>query len=236
MAMIKRNLIFRWLKNTFKTGMKRPIEEDEIYEVTNSLRSDKNTREFAELWNEELKKPKPSIIRVIMKLHGFRLIFWGIVFSVLETLSRLVQPLCLGGLVSYFVPNQTEYTINDAYWCAGGIVLSSATMIVSFHPTILYIFKLAAKVRVGCTGLIYRKALRLSKSTTEDGISGKVINLISNDLAKFDIGFAFIHDVWKGPLESIVFGCVIYREIGISAVIGMAFLASFIPLQGENCK
>lgn len=42
---------------------------------------------------------------------------------------------------------------------------------------------------------------------------------------------AFIHDLWRGPIEAAILGYCIYREIGISAVIGMAFLLSFIPLQ-----
>lgn len=31
--------------------------------------------------------------------------------------------------------------------------------------------------------------------------------------------------VWKGPLETVVFLVVIYMEIGLAAVAGMAFLA-----------
>lgn len=85
---------------------------------------------------------------------------------------------------------------------------------------------------MACSGLIYQKTLRLLKSSSEEGQSGKIINLLSNDLAKFDIGLAFLHDVWKGPLEAITFFVVIYMEIGIAAIGGMAFLASFIPLQG----
>lgn len=78
----------RWLKDTFKTGLKRPLIEDDIYEVTNSLKSDKNTREFAQLWEEELKKPSPSILRVMLKLHGFSIIFWGLAYSVFDSFAR----------------------------------------------------------------------------------------------------------------------------------------------------
>lgn len=127
-----------------------------------------------------------------------------------------------------------DVTLNDAYWYASGIVFSTAFMIITFHPFILYIFKTSCKVRVACSGLIYQKTLRLLKSSAEEGQNGKIINLLSSDLAKFDIGLAFLHDVWKGPLEALVFFVVIYIEIGIAAVAGMAFLASFIPLQGKS--
>lgn len=144
-----------------------------------------------------------------------------------------MQPLCLGGLVSYYAPKQTEISSTDAYWYAFGIALSSAVMVFAYHPFILYIVTVAAKYRVGCSALIYRKSMKLSKLSAEDGLNSKVINLISNDLLKFETGLGLLHDIWKGLMQSALFGIVIYFEIGISAVIGMTFLISFIPLQGK---
>lgn len=43
----------------------------------------------------------------------------------------------------------------------------------------------------------------------------------------------FLHDLWKGPSEALLIGYFLYREIGISAVVGIAFMLSFIPLQGK---
>jgi hypothetical protein len=64
-------------------------------------------------------------------------------------------------------------------------------------------------------------------------LHGKVINLLSNDFAKFDLALAFLHDLWKGPFETILLGFLIYREVGISGVIGIVFILSFIPIQCE---
>lgn len=89
-------------------------------------------------------------------------------------------------------------------------------------------------MRVACSGLIYRKVLRLSKSSAEEGQNGKIINLISTDLAKLEEGCTYLHDVWKGPIEALVFFIVIYMEIGVAAFAGMAFLICFVPLQGKN--
>lgn len=79
------------------------------------------------------------------------------------------------------------------------------------------------------------QSLRLTKSTTAtDGLSGKILNLLSNDVGKFDIALAFIHDLWKGPMEALLLGYFIYIEIGYSGLLGMGFLLSFIPLQGRS--
>lgn len=110
--------------------------------------------------------------------------------------------------------------------------MSIFLLLATFHPLILWIFEVGTRMRLGCCGLLYRKALGLSKSATNEGVSGKLINIMSNDLTRFEYALAFLHDIWKGPMEAILFGYFIYREIGISAIIGMAFLLSFIPLQG----
>lgn len=73
----------------------------------------------------------------------------------------------------------------------------------------------------------------MSKSSQVDGLHGRVINLMSNDFGKFDIALCFIHDLWKGPLETILLGYLAYREIGVSGIIGILFILSFIPIQ---CK
>lgn len=96
-----------------------------------------------------------------------------------------------------------------------------------------YAMNTSCKTRVACSGLIYKKALRILKSSTQEGQNGKIINLLSNDLAKFDNAFLFIHEIWKGPLQAILFMIVIHREMQIAGVIGVIFLLAFIPLQGK---
>lgn len=148
---------------------------------------------------------------------------------------RVIQPICVGGFVTYFAEiDGNQVTLNDAYWYATGIVLSTVFLMSIFHPICLYLFKTSWKIRTACSGIIYQKALRLTKSMAEDGQNGKIINLLSNDLAKFDNMIAYFHEIWKGPLEAFVFLIVMYTEIGIAAVVGMAFLLSFIPLQGKK--
>lgn len=139
----------------------------------------------------------------------------------------------MGGLVTYFAQTDSnDITRSHAYWYATGIVLSTAFMVATYHPFVLFLFKLSAKLRVSCAGLIYQKVLRLSKSSAEEGQNGKIVNLISTDLAKFEEGCTYFHDVYKGPIETFVFFVVIYMEIGVAAFAGMAFMICFVPLQG----
>lgn len=138
--------------------------------------------------------------------------------------------------MAYFANGQNSISEQSAYLFAGGIVLCSIVPVLTFHPFIFYIFQVGTKIRLALSGLIYRKCLQISKSASNDGLRGRAINILSNDLGRFDVALCFLHDIWKGPIESLVIGYLMYREIGMSAVIGVAFMLSFIPLQAWAAK
>lgn len=81
-------LIIRYMKPMLMTGWKRPLGDDDIYAVTNSLRSEKNTEEFAKLWDMELKKPNPSILRVILKLYALKVFTLATLFLIGESFAK----------------------------------------------------------------------------------------------------------------------------------------------------
>lgn len=148
-----------------------------------------------------------------------------------------MQPICLGGFVSYFAQrtdDDDDVSLSDAYLYASGIICSAAFLTLTYSPFILYMCNTSYKIRLACSGLIYQKALRITRASTAEGQTGTIINLLSNDLAKFHDGLSFVFDVWRGPFEALVFFIVIYMEIGTAAFAGYAFLASFIPLKGMH--
>uniref|UniRef100_A0A182MB86 Uncharacterized protein n=1 Tax=Anopheles culicifacies TaxID=139723 RepID=A0A182MB86_9DIPT len=98
-----------------------------------------------------------------------------------------------------------------------------------FHCYQLYLLQVGMKIRIGSCALIYRKILSLSNTT--DGLSGTVINLMANDVSRFDYAVIFFHDLWKGPVELVIVAVLVYREIGPAGLIGIGFLLLFIPIQ-----
>lgn len=72
----------------FKIGLSRAIEEDDIYAVPNSMRSDRNTEHFAKLWQLELQRKNPSILRVIFNVYGIEVCMTCLLYSVAEILAK----------------------------------------------------------------------------------------------------------------------------------------------------
>lgn len=72
-------------------GLKRPIVEDELYTVLNSMKSAENTEKLAKLWEHEKKRRKPSLLRAMLNLYGYRVATVGFIYSICDTLSQYVN-------------------------------------------------------------------------------------------------------------------------------------------------
>lgn len=146
----------------------------------------------------------------------------------------MVQPLAIGRLVLYFQSNGTDKpSETEAYIAACVIVACLVIDAFVAHPSMMGLMHIAMKLRVSCSALIYRKTLRLSRKALGQTTIGQLVNLLSNDVSKFDQGFLLCHFVWVGPIQTAVGTYMLYRTIGVSAFFGMAFLLSFIPLQSN---
>jgi ATP-binding cassette subfamily C (CFTR/MRP) protein 4 len=220
---------------TFIQGFKRDLEESDLTETLTEHKSSRLGNKMEKAWKaEEIRamkaKSTPSLQRVLFKVFGVEFIFYGIVLALSEAI-RVVQPLALGQLLSFYQPYQTEISKNDAYLYAGGVVLCSLINIAFSHPYMMGVLHLGMKMRIACCSLIYRKSLKLSKTALGQTTAGQVVNLLSNDVNRFDVAVIFAHQLWVGPVETIVCTYLMYLHVGYSAIIGVAFLLMFIPLQ-----
>ncbi|KZC06945.1 Multidrug resistance-associated protein 4 [Dufourea novaeangliae] len=147
-----------------------------------------------------------------------------------DATRSVLQPLFLGRLLKYY--SSDEITKSEAYLYATGVILCSGLIIFVLHPYMMAILHMGMKMRVACCSLIYRKALKLSRTALGETTVGQAVNLLSNDVNRFDVSIIFLHYLWIGPLETIIIMYFMYREVEVSAVIGVATLLMFIPLQG----
>ncbi|XP_063103008.1 ATP-binding cassette sub-family C member 4 isoform X3 [Cavia porcellus] len=75
------------------------------------------------------------------------------------------------------------------------------------------------------------EALRLSNVALGKTTTGQIVNLLSNDVNKFDQVTIFLHFLWAGPLQAIAVTVLLWMEIGVSCLAGMAVLIILLPLQ-----
>uniref|UniRef100_A0A4W2CUZ4 ATP binding cassette subfamily C member 4 n=1 Tax=Bos indicus x Bos taurus TaxID=30522 RepID=A0A4W2CUZ4_BOBOX len=70
------------------------------------------------------------------------------------------------------------------------------------------------------------ETLRLSNSDMGKTTTGQIVNLLSNDVNRFDRVsiMMFLHFLWTGPLMAITVIILLWMEIGISCLAGMALI------------
>lgn len=67
--------------------------------------------------------------------------------------------------------------------------------------------------------------------------AGHIVNLISNDANRLDMGFVFAHYLWILPLQTLLIGYLIWIRMGYAAIIGVvALLLQTIPVQVSLTK
>ncbi|KAK5646882.1 hypothetical protein RI129_005346 [Pyrocoelia pectoralis] len=237
----------------FLKASKNVFEVSDLYETLSSQQSKLLGDRIAKIWRKEelnaLKlNKKPSLTKVLFKMFGPEYLGLSIIAMfaylgaeydmVIDNLtvinydcSRLLQPVILGRLIEYYTMGQVTKTKTDAYWLALGLVFCTLFFVQVTGPNNLAYMQIGMKARVACSSLVYRKAIRLSKTALGQTSAGQMVNLVSSDVNKFDTFITTSHYLWIGPLQTIVGSFIMYHEVGISAVIGVVVLLLFLPIQ-----
>ncbi|RZB39027.1 multidrug resistance-associated protein [Asbolus verrucosus] len=235
-------IFFTYTIGMFKKGYSKTLDVDDLYSPIKSDRSTVLGDRLESKWNshlESLKKSKkdksPSLLKVLVRTFWPEFLCLGVILVVMDLLVRLSQPLMLGKLLDHFRPDSTV-SKTEALWYAGAIVGLNALSALLINQYIMRAFHYGMKVRTACCALIYRKALRLSKTALADTASGKVVNLLSNDVSRFDVVSMLIHHMWVAPTSALIVTYLLYDAAGYAGIIGIAPVFLVVPLQSYTGK
>lgn len=128
------------------------------------------------------------------------------------------------------------YCYINRYLYALGLVLTAAGIGILHHQFFFKAWRIGMQIRSSITALVYGKALRLQLSSLSQTSTGQIVNLMTNDIERFQKIGQFSHFLWLGPLESGVVTWLLYREIEWAAFGGLALLFLLIPLQAWFSK
>ncbi|KAF7996675.1 hypothetical protein HCN44_002321 [Aphidius gifuensis] len=195
-------LTYIWVLRIFWTGYKRDLEVDDLPEALEDHKSNYLGEKLSASWEKQLRQVKNN-----------------------KTKSNLFK--VLWNVFGF------EFRLkNDAYIYAGAIVILMLMNTFVIRVFMLTMNHFGMKMRIACCSLIYKKILRLSTASIDGKIIGQAVNLMSNDVSRFDSSMMFIHFIWIGPLQTIVASYFIYREAGWAGIIGVACFLMVIPFTG----
>ncbi|XP_031814417.1 multidrug resistance-associated protein 4 [Sarcophilus harrisii] len=229
-------IFFWWLNPLFQIGHKRRLEEDDMYSVLPEDRSKALGEELQGYWDKEVLRAekearKPSLTKAIIKCYWKSYLILGI-FTLIEETTKVVQPIFLGKIIEYFESDSpNNVSLNWAYGYAAALSFCTLILAILHHLYFYHVQCAGMKLRVAMCHMIYRKALRLSNAAMGKTTTGQIVNLLSNDVNKFDQVTIFLHFLWAGPIQAIAVTVLLWLEIGVSCLAGMAVLLILLPLQ-----
>jgi ATP-binding cassette subfamily C (CFTR/MRP) protein 4 len=135
--------------------------------------------------------------------------------------------------MDYYTPHQQNITQKQAWIYAFGLILLSLVRVVFYRWFLMQLSVFGMKVRIACSSLIYRKSLQLQKNDLEKITTGQIVNLLSNDVNKFDRAFMFLHFLWIGPIELMAVTWYMVVTFGYTAIIGITMIILSVFLQSE---
>ncbi|KAF7280544.1 hypothetical protein GWI33_005747 [Rhynchophorus ferrugineus] len=227
-------LFFCWLLPFLKLGYEIDLHIKDIYNTVKEDLSGPLGDTLERNWNEEVKrkenlKEKPSLKLVIWKTFAKSYMFYGILFFINCIFVKLSQPIILAEYIKYFDKDSTA-TTSTGWLLACGVVILAFANVVFMHYCALYFSRIGMRVRIACCSLMYRKLLKLNHMSLAKTAAGQLINLMSNDVQRFDVAASFWHCLWIMPIQTIFSFCVMYNYIGAAAyptILAMILQAIF---------
>ncbi|XP_055069172.2 ATP-binding cassette sub-family C member 4 isoform X1 [Misgurnus anguillicaudatus] len=236
-ANIFSKIFFCWLNPLFSIGSKRRLEEHDMYNVLPEDQSKILGEELQSYWNQEVTKATkelrtPKLSKAIIKCFWKPYAVLGI-FTFIEETIHVVQPVFLGKLINYFERYDPDDTaaLHVAYGYAAGVSFCALCLALLHHLYFYHVLRVGMKMRIAMCHMIYKKALCLSATAMGKTTTGQIVNLLSNDVNKFDEVTIFLHFLWVGPLQAAAVVGLLWQEIGPSCLVGMVVLVFLMPLQ-----
>ena len=143
-----------------------------------------------------------------------------------------MQPFMVGTVVDYFSQSREDITYRDAclstfFICISSIVIAFARN--QYHGLTQVV---GMNVRSALNVMVYQKVLRLSSSSFEHASVGYILNLLANDLNRFDEVAHTMYYIVVAALQLSIVIYLLWGFIGFATVGGIGVLCLFVPLQG----
>lgn len=216
----------------FKGYKQGYLDKNDLYKCSRTDESEKLVKRLEAKWNEEKLKAKPSFSWALFRTfwylylpHSFNLVF-------LELIVRIAQPVFLGQVILYF-SGDNDITYFEACLYGAGCVLCSIIFLSFLHPGIQHVMQMGMRTRIAACTMIYHKILKLNQASVGQTAIGQIVNIMSNDVNRFDEFAIFVAYLLIGPIQACMVIYIIYQNLGLglSSLVGLAMLFAFIPFQ-----
>ncbi|CAJ1086991.1 LOW QUALITY PROTEIN: multidrug resistance-associated protein 4-like [Xyrichtys novacula] len=226
-----------WLGPILRLGYNKRLEVNDMYSILQEDKSEKLGEELQRFWDSEVRKAtkelqKPQLARALLKCYWKSYSGAGLFVLPLEAI-KVIQPFLLWKIIQYFenYDPDDQTSLYMVYGYAAAMSVSAFGLTFLQHLYYYHVQRTGMKIRVALCHMIYKKALSLSNESLGRTTTGQIVNLLSNDVNRFDEIPINLHYLWVGPLQAVVIIVYLWYEIGPSCLAGMTAIVLMLPLQ-----
>uniref|UniRef100_A0A0L8GHH2 ABC-type glutathione-S-conjugate transporter n=1 Tax=Octopus bimaculoides TaxID=37653 RepID=A0A0L8GHH2_OCTBM len=170
---------------------------------------------------------KPSLLRTLFAVNWFYFVISQLV-KLLYDLLQFVSPQILSALIAHTeTPNEPEW---KGYVLV--LVLFASNLLQSFfyHQHFQMTLYLGVKIKSSLIDCVYRKALMINAEARSRSTVGEIVNLMAIDCERIDNCISYLYLVWSGPLQIILCTYLLWQQVGIATLAGLAVMLLLIPI------
>ncbi|KAJ8979913.1 hypothetical protein NQ317_005349, partial [Molorchus minor] len=227
-----------WALRLFSKAIRNSLTLSDLYETTKSNKSENLANKLERNWKTEieiakLKNYKPSLLKVICKSFLWVYMGCGIMVFIYIVILRTSQPVVLALLINLFGLTADKHSYIMMYTYGSILVMVTLLSVIFNAHSYYWQCVVGMRIRIAVSSLIYRKIMRLSCLSLSKTTAGQVVNLLSNDVSRFDLVIPFLHYLWILPFQTVLVTYFIWQQVGIACLSGVVAMTIFtLPLQG----
>lgn len=212
------------------TKAKMDADEAIVAEAIKTEREKGSSSIGGDLLALQQKRGKINLLSTLFHTVGYGFLT-AIVPRLLYIVALYIRPLLFSGLISfvdsYSATARDKDVTPQAAWIGYGLlmaVMASGLLSAVFDAQFLNInYVSGLKARSVFVSLIYRKALRLSSTSKQEGM-GAIVNHMSTDVDKIVAFFTLVHYFWSAVIEVAVSIGLLYREVRYAMLAPIAVI------------
>ncbi|KAJ3021115.1 Multidrug resistance-associated protein 4 [Thoreauomyces humboldtii] len=220
---------FSYMDEMVGRGMRRTVVASEFPPVERCDEAEQLSTRLLDAWTVEQNSrgPNAKLWRAAYKVFGPRYLLAGIAYFG-ESCAKLGEGISLGYLLKWF--QQADSQPREGLLLALALSGCVITHAVLHHVVFFLGMRYGMQMRVAFIAAIYRKCLNLSVSNTSS--TGLIVNLVSNDVQRFEDAAPFAWYAVLAPVEMAMALYFMWLQIGWAAFVALGTLLLVLPMQG----
>ncbi|KAL0305440.1 UNVERIFIED_CONTAM: ABC transporter C family member 2 [Sesamum radiatum] len=213
--------------NIFSTGYRRPLTEKDVWKLDTWDRTETLNDSFQKSWAEEIRRPKPWLLRALNRSLGGR--FWyGGFWKIGNDVSQFIGPLILNYLLQSMQRGDPAWI---GYIYAFSIFVGVVFGVLCEAQYFQNVMRVGYRLRSTLVAAVFRKSLRLTHESRKRFASGKITNLMTTDAEALQQICQSLHTLWSAPLRIVVALVLLYQQLGVASLLGALMLVLLFPIQ-----